>query len=79
MNRMHFKSKQEDDVQKSLGTAKTYWVKVFYLRKDVYLVRIFSKEVVASSSDEAIAITTRALEEVNIGPLNAKLVYEVEE
>ena len=48
-------TKDEGEIQKSLGLAKTYKVRVFLQRKDVYVVCIGEHVVDAQSEDDAVA------------------------
>lgn len=76
MDKMNFMNRGEGEVQRSLGTARTYIVKVYLLRKDVYIVPVATHEVTASSEDEAIE-TTRSILLHTLSNPTAKLVYEV--
>lgn len=52
--KFNFMTKGEGEIQKSLGLATTYKVRVLSLRKDVYVVCIGEHDVDAYSKEDAI-------------------------
>ena len=71
-------TKDEGEVQRSLGLAKEYRVRVFALRKDMYVVPLAEGVVSAFNEDDAIeSMQTSFGKEMVKLSLKEKLVYEV--
>jgi len=80
MDNLSFMSRAEGDVQRSLGLAKEYRVKVFALRKDMYITPLQEGVVSALDADDAIESFQTTFDKTMVElSLREKLVYEVSE